>query len=149
VAITQGLRLAGWHSPGVWRIPMLWVLYTAFGWLVIGFSFKALVAAGWFPPNLAVHALTVGGVGVLTFGMMARVTLGHTGRDMKASVPIVAAFALLNLGAAARVFGPLLVPGNYTGTVHLAGGLWLLAFLALAWIHAPMLVRPRADGRPG
>jgi uncharacterized protein involved in response to NO len=58
------------------------------------------------------------------------------------------AFVLRNLGAMARVFGPLL-SDNYVGTVHLAGGLWLLAFPAFAEIHTPILVRARWDGRPG
>ena len=62
--------------------------------------------------------------------------------------PITLAFVLLNLGALARVFGPLLVPTNYTATVHLAGGFWLMAFAAFVIVYAPILLRPRADGRP-
>lgn len=147
VAVTQALRLIGWHHSGVWRIPILWVLYTGFGWLVLGFGLKSLGAFGLFPSNLAVHALTLGGFGVLTLGMMARVALGHTGRPLTSSRLIDLAFVLLNLGAAARVFGPFLISG-YTGSVHLAGGLWLLAFGLFLLIYTPVLLKPRADGRP-
>jgi uncharacterized protein involved in response to NO len=37
-------------------------------------------------PTLALHAFTMGGIGVITLGMMARVSLGHTGRVLKASL---------------------------------------------------------------
>lgn len=57
------------------------------------------------------------------------------------------AFALLNLGCAARVFLPSLLPANWA--LPLAGGLWALAFLLFAWFYAPMLCRPRVDGHPG
>lgn len=149
VAITQALRLAGWHHKGVWRIPILWVLYTGFGWLILGFVLKVLGLAGAFPPNLAVHALTVGAIGVLTLGMMSRVALGHSGRMLESSKSTNLAFISLNLGAAVRVFGPLAVPDNYVGTVHMAGGLWLLAFLIFTVNYAPVLLKPRVDGRPG
>ncbi len=148
VAVTQALRLVSWHHPGAWRIPILWVLFTGFGWLVLGFALKALGAFGLFPSNLAVHALTLGGFGVLTLGMMARVALGHTGRDLRSARIIDLAFGLLNLGAIVRVFGPLIIP-NYTTSVHLSGGLWLLAFILFLIVYAPILLKPRVDGRPG
>jgi uncharacterized protein involved in response to NO len=38
----------------------------------------------------------MGGIGVITLGMMARVSLGHTGRVLKASQAMAIAFALIN-----------------------------------------------------
>jgi uncharacterized protein involved in response to NO len=149
VAVSQAARVIGWHHPGVWRIPILWVLYAGFVWLIIGFLLEALAAMNAFPPNLAAHALTVGGIGVLTLGMMSRVALGHTGRDLQTAIPMNIAFGLLNLGALVRVFAPLLLPNAYTGLVHLAGGLWLLAFVIFVVIYTPVLLKPRVDGRPG
>jgi uncharacterized protein involved in response to NO len=149
VAVTQAWRLLGWHHPGVWRIPILWVLYSGFAWLIVGFILQALAALQWFAPNLAMHALTVGGVGVLTLGMMSRVALGHSGRELRTALPMNIAFGLLNLGALTRVLAPALLPGAYTGLVHLAGGLWLLAFFIFSLIYTPILLRARADGRPG
>ena len=80
---------------------------------------------------------------------MARVSLGHTGRTLQPSRWTVYAFALLNLGAAARVFGPMLFGGNYTFWVHLSGGLWVLCFLLFLAVYLPILIKPRIDGRPG
>jgi uncharacterized protein involved in response to NO len=56
----------------------------------------------------AVHALTVGALGGLTLGMMARVALGHTGRPIQARPVMIAAFVLINLAAVIRVILPLL-----------------------------------------
>ena len=50
----HAVRLWIWHTPGLWRKPLLWVLYLAYAWLVIGFLLTALGAAGWVSPLLAV-----------------------------------------------------------------------------------------------
>ena len=57
-------------------------------------------------PSQALHALAVGGMGGLILAMLARVTLGHTGRALQPPAAMPWAFALLNLGCAARVFRP-------------------------------------------
>jgi uncharacterized protein involved in response to NO len=148
-AATQALRLAGWHDRRVWRIPILWVLYSGFAWLVLGLALRTLGTLGLFPPNLALHALTLGGFGVLTLGMMARVALGHSGRPLRPHPAMHAAFLLINLAAVVRVFGPSISLGRlYIGLVLLAGGLWLLAFLLFVLIYTPILLRARVDGRP-
>jgi uncharacterized protein involved in response to NO len=81
--------------------------------------------------------------------MMARVTLGHTGRAMRSSAPTNIAFVLLNAGAVLRVFAPLFWPQEYGIWVLVSGVLWALAFAVFLWVHAPMLVARRVDGRPG
>lgn len=149
LALVQGVRLWGWHQHAVWANPILWVLYTALGWLVIGLAQEGLAAWGIGPPNLALHALTIGAIGTLTLGMMARVTLGHTGRTMRTTPAMTVGFVLLNLAAAARVYGPMAWPSVYPGWIVIAGLLWVVAFGLFLYIHGPMLLRPRVDGRPG
>ena len=149
LAAVQALRLAGWHHPRVWGNPMLWVLYAGYLWLILGLALNGLAHLGLTAPFPALHALTVGTVGVFTLGMMSRVTLGHTGRALRAPAAMVAAFGLLNLAALVRVFAPLLWPAGYGDWLLLSGVLWTLAFGGFLWIHGPMLTGPRADGRPG
>jgi uncharacterized protein involved in response to NO len=149
LALVQGLRLAGWHDRRVWGIPLLAVLYSGYLWLIIGLVLNALTQLGLLAPFPSLHALTIGAVGVFTLGMMARITLGHTGRAMVASPMTVSAFALLNLAAVVRVFAPLLWPAAYLHWLTLSGVLWLLAFGLFLWVHVPMLISPRVDGRPG
>ncbi|MCW8890431.1 MAG: NnrS family protein [Sedimenticola sp.] len=149
VAITQLIRVSGWYNHQIWRVPILWVLFTGMIWLIIGFTFVALASFGFAGTNLAKHAITVGGIGVLTFGMMARVALGHTGRPIDSHRLINACFVLLNIAAVVRVFGPLVLPQQYTLWVHLSGGLWIISFLIFCIIYTPMLMKPRVDGKAG
>jgi uncharacterized protein involved in response to NO len=149
LAVQTILREAGWHDRRVWRSPILWVLHAAMLWLGVGFAMRAAAAFGLVPANVALHALTVGAVGVLTLGMMSRVTLGHTGRDMRAPRTAVLAFVLVNLAALVRGIAPALWPDRYLLLVHSAAGLWILAFALFLVAHAAMLWRARVDGRAG
>ncbi len=149
IAATQVIRVAGWHDRRIWRIPILWVLYTGIAWIIVGFVLLALSTQGLVGANLAKHALAVGGVGVLTLGMMSRVALGHTGRPLQPVRIVDWSFGLLNLAALVRVFGPLIMPDRYTLWVHLSGGLWAISFLVFCFVYLPILFKPRADGKPG
>jgi uncharacterized protein involved in response to NO len=149
-AIVHGVRLAGWYTPKYWAVPLLWVLHLGYAWVVLGFALLALAAAGVdAAAGSALHAFTAGAIGVLTLGMMARVSLGHTGRLLEASPLMAWAFAAVNLGALVRVGVPLVLPDAYATGMAIAGGLWALAFALFAAYYAPVLLRPRVDGKPG
>jgi uncharacterized protein involved in response to NO len=148
-AFTQAVRFYGWHSGRVWARPILWVLYAGFGWLIFGLFLWSLATAGLAPMSAARHALTVGGIGVVTLGMMARVSLGHTGRPIQPPGYIGWSFIALNLAAALRVFGPWVMPEKYNLWLHLSGGLWVLCFLAFLIHYVPILLKPRPDGQAG
>jgi uncharacterized protein involved in response to NO len=141
-------RVSGWYVLRVWYVPLLWILYIGYGWIILGFLFTALAAYKLVLPALALHAFTLGGIGVLTLGMMSRVSLGHTGRALRVSKAIVVAFVSINLAAAVRILMPLAFPTWYTQTVYVSITLWLLAFLLFAFVYAPILTQPRADGQP-
>jgi len=149
LGMLQLLRLLGWYDPRAWQNPMLAVLYAGYLWLVLGLVMDGLASLGLLPPFPALHALTAGAIGVFTLGMLARVTLGHTGREMRASGTTVLAFVAVNLAALNRVFPPLIWPDQYPLWLGLSGALWILAFGLFLWVYGPMLLQPRVDGRPG
>jgi uncharacterized protein involved in response to NO len=153
LAITLGLvllvRIAGWHDRRVWTTPMLTVLYVGLLWLALGLILDGLPAFTDLPARGALHTLTVGAIGVVTLGMMARVAIGHTGRAMQASGLTILAFVLINCAAALRGLAPLIDPAGYQGWLMGAGICWILAFALFLRVHGPMLVAPRPDGRPG
>ena len=144
------VRAARWGTRHTARHPLLWILHAGYAWLALGLLLRAL--AGFdpaVPGSLATHALTVGAIGSLTLGMMARVSLGHTGRPPVASRPMAWAFGAITAAAFARAIVPLFVPGGYFATLVAAAGLWTVAFLLYLVACVPVLVMRRVDGKPG
>ena len=143
------LRASHWGFSVSLRQPLLWVLHLGHAWVPAGLLLKgaSLLGAAWAAWWL--HALTLGGIGLLTLGMMVRVSLGHTGRMLAAPRSAVLAFAALALAALVRVAGPALLPAAYLSWLVVSGALWSGAFIAFLVGCAPMLLRARVDGRPG
>ena len=148
-AALNAARLFGWYVQRIWYVPLLWVLYIGYGWIILGFVLTVLSAYSLVMPSLALHAFTLGGIGVLTLGMMARVSLGHTGRSLKASNAIANAFILINAAALFRVLLPIAMPVWYGTLVYLSTLFWLAAFSLFVFVYIPLLTRARIDGQDG
>ncbi|MGZ4994986.1 MAG: NnrS family protein [Methylobacter sp.] len=142
-------RLAGWYVQRIRYVPLLWVLYAGYSWIILGFMLTVLSAYSVVLPSLALHALTLGGIGVLALGMMARVSLGHTGRALKASNAIAIAFVLINIAALFRVLLPIALPQWYENLIYISTLSWLAAFSLFVFVYAPILSSPRIDGQEG
>ncbi len=148
--VAIGARQVHWGAKHTVDKPILWVLHLGHVWVAAGFVLRGLAV---FTPqvssSMGTHALTVGAIGLLTLGMMARVALGHTGRTLKVPRLVAWAFVLLSLAALARTVMPIVWPAHYVGWVVASGVLWAVAFLVYLVTYAPILVKPRVDGRPG
>ena len=147
--LAHGLRLYGWYDRGIWSRPLLWVLHLGYAWLAAGLLLEALAWTGWLAEALAIHALTLGALGMITLGMMARVALGHTGRSLETGSAVLWAFRLLALSVVVRVLFPLVFMVWYRYWVLLAGVLWVSGFLLFVLVYRPILTKPRVDGMPG
>ena len=148
-AIINFIRVAGWYSNKIWQVPLVWILQIAYLWFVIGFIIKGLMIVNIDESLFAYHAFTVGGIGIMTLGMMARVSIGHTGREMKLNNWMVLSFVLINIAAVVRVIIPIIMPGLYQQLMQLSGWLWTIAFVIFIVIYTPMWIQPRVDGREG
>jgi uncharacterized protein involved in response to NO len=139
------IRMTGWYCKGIYRLPMLWVLFSGYLWMIVGVSLDFLSVFDIVPPQLALHAMTAGAIGVLTLGMMCRVSLGHTGRAIKANAIILATFLSINAAVFFRVIVPLFMPADYVLWLTVSSGLWLMAFLLFFIYFTPVLLRRRID----
>jgi uncharacterized protein involved in response to NO len=148
-ASVNAVRWFMWDPWATRHQPMLWVLTTGYLWLVIGLLMRGLGVWLPIPPSLGIHALAVGGIGVLIYGVMPRVSLGHTGRTIQAQRPLVVGFVLINAAAMIRVVVAGLAMNHYVAAVIAAGVLWGLAFLIFMFLFTPVLLAPRVDGKPG
>lgn len=144
------VRLGGWHTVGIWQKPLLWSLYLAYGFIVLGFLFYALLYFGWFSMFIPLHLMSVGGIGLLTLSMMARVSLGHSGRSIhEPPLLVVIAFATLVAATLVRVFLPVLFPTVYLVWIEISQMMWIVSFGLFVAGYAPILARPRIDNMPG
>ena len=133
-------RFAGWHTPGIWRKPLLWSLYLAYAGFILGFGLFA--ASLWFASLRfsALHAFSVGGIALVTLSMMTRVSLGHTGRNINEPPRGMPFFLLVLLVAAAvRVLLPPLLPQFSGQWILISQVLWILSFSGFLVLYLPIL----------
>lgn len=143
-------RLAGWQTRRTLGDPLLWSLHLGQAWLAAGLLLGAVShASAAVPPTIALHALTAGAMGTMIVAVMTRVALGHTGRPLVALPGTSAIYALVAAGALVRVVAPLGWPAHALGAWTVAGLLWSAGFGLFLLRYGPLLVRPRADGKPG
>lgn len=144
--VSNSIRVNGWHTLGIWQKPLLWGLFAAFIMINLGFLLRALSLLTGVPDYLHVHAFAVGGIGIVTLSMMARVTLGHTGRDVHQAPPVMTLLLVgMVLTTTVRVFFPLADPQNYQLWITVAGALWIASFTLFSIVFIPMLSGPRVD----
>lgn len=145
------IRTLRWRIWITFSVPLLWSLHVACWFLAIGFFQLALFHWGFIDDYISVlHTLTVGGIGLIILAMIARISLGHTGRSLQIGPIVVIGFAALVGAALLRAVLPLVVPGASFTVVY--GGsiaLWVLGFGAFIVAYLPILTKARVDGRPG
>lgn len=149
-ALVNGLRFIRWGIQHTWSIPLLWSLHLSYIFIPFGFVLIALYAAGLMGNiSAAIHSFTIGAIGGMILAMISRVTLGHTGRPLKPHSMMTLAFGSMIVATMVRVVLPAWFPELYSLSIMLAGVLWVFSFGLFLIFYAPMLVKTRADSRPG
>jgi len=145
--ILHALRMRYYHTLKTFDDPLVWILHAGYGWLVIGLGLLALTGLEILPISAVIHAVTVGCIGSMTLGMICRVTLGHTGRNLKVDSLTTMSFFAIQLAAIIRVFGPILTPYHMSAWI-ISSALWCVCYGAYIWIYAPMLFTVRIPTKP-
>ena len=142
-ASAQMVRLYWWYAKGLWKKPLIWVLWSGLAWVTIGLLMKVVAEVQGIPAYAAWHAIAYGGIGLVTLGMMSRATLGHTGRSVfEPPKSIGLLFLGLLIGAVIRSFGPVLLPDFYQHWIAVSQLLWIVVFTLFLLLHAPMWIGP-------
>ena len=146
-AAGQTVRLTRWKGWKTFADPLVLILHVGYAWVPAGL---ALLSAGDFgapvPRSAAVHALTAGAMASMILAVMSRATLGHTGRELRASGLTQIAYALITGGAALRVAASLGLL-DYRVGMDIAGGAWMGAFILFLVVYGPILMSRRVDGK--
>ncbi|WP_417531840.1 NnrS family protein [Marinobacter lipolyticus] len=142
------VRLAGWKGWLVRKEPLLWILHLSILWVPVALALLAgSILAGW-PAAAWTHAAGTGAVGGLILGVIARVSLGHTGRPLVLPKGMVAAFIAIHLAVLVRVLTAFGVIPWHPG-IGGSTALWLFAYSVFLIQYTGILTSPRPDGRPG
>ncbi len=148
--VLNGYRLINWHTPGLWRVPLLWSLYLSAWFINFGFLFYGFQVSATNMSIFTLHVFAIGGIGLITIGMMARVALGHTGRDIRKPSPWVSlAFVCVIVSMVCRVLLPMMNIELYPVWVLSSAVFWIIGFAIFASIYIPILIKPRIDGLHG
>ncbi len=142
ISIVLAVRLFYWHLPGLWGISLLWSLYLSIAIIAMGFMMLSLA---YFESRLhyfGIHALAYGGLGLITFSMMCRVALGHTGRNVNKKYKLLdLALVSFVLGVALRVLLPLLLPDLARVSMIASQALWIFSYVVYVWFFYPVLTQ--------
>ncbi|QQX81050.1 NnrS family protein [Shewanella sp. KX20019] len=136
------LRILNWNSTATLKVPLLWSLHGSYFALAIGLI---ALGASYHIDVLrfadALHLITIGTIGAMILAMIARVSLGHTGRALKPHFSINIAFMLILIGALARVALPLLQQPILAWDISAL--CWIVAFGLFIWHYTTILFSAR------
>ncbi len=138
------LRVSRWSGHRTLREPLIAFLHV--GYAFLGISLLAIGFGIWqpslIPPSSGLHLLTTGTIGLMTFVVMTRALLGHSGRPLAASPAIAVALLLIASGALLRAAAPW-APSLYVPLVAVSGIAWSSGFLIFAVQFGALVLKPR------
>ena len=142
-AAAQALRLLRWGGLRTMSDPLVLILHVGYAWVPAGLLLLGLSVAGFaIPRSAGVHALTAGAMTTMILAVMTRASLGHTGRELRASPTTVASYVFVTIGALLRVAASAGI-GSYAVMIEVAGIFWGAALLTFVIAYRPVLWRPR------
>lgn len=143
------VRLARWEGYRTLHEPLLWGLHISYAFVSVGLLMWAMALMGAFRVELALHALAIGGIATMMLAMMARVSLGHTGRTIRTLPGIGVGLGLMFAGALLR--SPILAmfPQITHWTYNLSILFWCIAYLIFLLHYTLPLLSARVDGKDG
>lgn len=147
--LANAWRLAYWKGIRTWREPLLWGLHLSYGFIAVGLVLWAWQSASGARVETALHALAIGSMGTMMLAMMARVSLGHTGRVIRTLPGIGVALAGLLLAALLRSLWLIIFPHTSHWIYSLVIIAWCLSYLIFVLHYSLPLLTARPDGKQG
>ncbi|WP_338133885.1 NnrS family protein [Photobacterium kishitanii] len=149
-AVTNLIRFCRWRSNKAIRVPLLWSLHAAYLSLILGLAWLGgSYLNNNMSPTIGIHLIAIGGIGAMILAMMARVSLGHTGRKLQVGRWMTIAFMSLFGSLLTRTLLVVLMPISVLDAYVISAILWVIAFTIFTVIYFPVLTRARVDGHPG
>jgi len=145
--LLHAARLARWAGDRTFVDRLVLVLHVGYAFVPIGFLLvgASVLWPAQVPTSAGIHAWTAGAIGLMTLAVMTRASLGHTGRPLHATMATQAIYACVLVAALARIAAAFTAA---VALLHLAAGLWVLAFGGFVAVYGPLLLRRRPAWSP-
>ncbi|MFT5676956.1 MAG: hypothetical protein ACI808_002907, partial [Paraglaciecola sp.] len=132
------------------KVPLLWSLHFSYWFIPISLGLFTLHYAGFnVAPSTALHGLTAGAISSLVLAMIARISLGHTGRQLQVNWLIKYAFSFVILAGVTRLLAGLIATTLPISFYIISAVFWTLGYSFYLAVYLPILTSPRPDSRPG
>ncbi|MCG9649747.1 NnrS family protein [Vibrio brasiliensis] len=142
------LRVIRWKPWRTLSEPLVWSLHATYLCIPVSLLLRGLLDNPFASHNM-LHLFAIGAIGGVILAMIARVTMGHTGRAIYQGPNMSLAFGAMVLAAIVRAIGVALFPQYLIAAVNMSAALWILAFAMYVGLFGKMLITPRVDGHPG
>lgn len=142
------LRVIRWKPWRTLSEPLVWSLHATYLCIPVSLLLRGLLDNPFASHNM-LHLFAIGAIGGVILAMIARVTMGHTGRAIYQGPNMSLAFGAMVLAAIVRGIGVALFPQYLIAAVNMSAALWILAFAMYVGLFGKMLITPRVDGHPG
>jgi uncharacterized protein involved in response to NO len=144
-AIFHYIRVIRWRFWVTLRTPLVWSLHLSYSFIPTGLLlFGINQVSDVISTSQAIHAITVGAMGMMILSMISRVSLGHTGRPIKVGRIMTWAFMILFFAALVRIFGQVFTD-DYIFVIQGSALLWAIAYLCFVILYAPILIKKRIN----
>lgn len=144
-SVIHALRVFRWKFSVTLKTPLVWVLHVSYWCIAIGLlMFGLSELTNMVSHSQAIHTLTIGAMATMILGMIARVSLGHTGRIIVVGKTMFIAFLAIILAFVVRVFGLYFIE-NYSLVLSLAVLFWVIAFGSFVALYTPILFKQRVN----
>ncbi|WP_127477139.1 NnrS family protein [Sulfurivermis fontis] len=141
-----------WQFKRSFAVRLLAILHVAFAWLSVAaalYVINSMALFFKFGPVLGrapLHAIAIGFLLSITLAMASRVTLGHSGRELRADTTTWVLFWGLSGVAILRIVAELPLGPHFN---LLAALTWLCIAMVWSGKYGVIYLRPRLDGKPG
>lgn len=141
-----------WQFKRAFAVRLLAILHVAFAWLSVAaalYVINSMALFFKFGPVLGrapLHATAIGFLLSITLAMASRVTLGHSGRELRADTTTWVLFWGLSGVAILRIVAELPLSQHFNLLAALA---WLCIAMVWSGKYGVIYLRPRVDGKPG
>ncbi|WP_299083958.1 NnrS family protein [uncultured Paraglaciecola sp.] len=149
-AMAHSYRAIRWRPQVTFKTPLVWSLHLAYWFIPISFMLFALHYAGVnISASNALHGLTAGAMSSLILAMIARISLGHSGRPLVPNWTMKYAFIVIIIAASIRLISAHIQSYVGVNLNVISAVIWAFAFGIYVVAYARILTSPRPDGRDG